>query len=151
MDEISENGFSHGDIRPWNILYDGSKFSLIDMGSIVFHDRPPKDVDNRPGLYSLFLRNYYKPCRLIDDKIPPRDIWIRNDLWGLGLVIYNLYKGNMPNEIANHLKYAYTECRINTEDTFIDNFVNNTLLNPEIAYIELEDVLILLGLKLERF
>lgn len=81
--ELAERGLAHGDLSPANVLLDGGRAALIDLGLARRHDDP---AQRRSGTLGAMA-----PETLADGRIHPR-----SDLFSLGALLYRLLAGHSP-------------------------------------------------------
>ena len=97
LDHVHTWGMLHRDIKPPNIMVDGSTASLIDFGiALRLQDAPTED---QPAVGTL---RYISPEVLDGD---PQDA--RTDLYSLGLVMFEALVGALPGEERGALAMAY--------------------------------------------
>ena len=140
-----DKGFVHGDIRPWNILEDKNTFKLIDWGSSISLDDPPSaplGVSIRLGVSSPLLEKTYKSPKI---KKVLKNAWLRNDLWGLGVSVYNLVA-----EVDSDVLFGNSWCSdpgsdnynpLESSNTKLNYIVNEMLLNIDLPVVSLEEIL----------
>lgn len=81
---LHNKGFTHGDLKPDNILLDSEKNPyVIDYGSICYwHNKSMNNVYQRCTLY------YVSPEELIDGYYSSK-----NDIWSLGIILFEWLTG----------------------------------------------------------
>ncbi|MFA7330087.1 MAG: protein kinase [Candidatus Delongbacteria bacterium] len=83
LSELAEHGWIHGDLGPANLLLDGSRASLLDLGlARSTHDRHRA----RSGTLSVM------PPEILSDGLPHP----RSDIFSLGALLFQLLSGASP-------------------------------------------------------
>jgi serine/threonine protein kinase len=107
---LHSHSFSHGDLKPSNILVSGEKLCLIDYGSICFkHLEKIKNYTQRCTVY------YVSPeeCKL-------DSYYISTDIWSLGCIIFeHIVRKKFLELVFKELKLNYDEFEniaINTKE-----------------------------------
>lgn len=117
LDKIHNTGIVHSDIKQENILYDGTKFYLIDFNLAYYIDDPPQF--SQRGTWELaspeLVRHYRRRVDLYEgnptndwDEFSAKDHAIPSEIWTLGITIYELAKDiqlEQPlEEYVDHVK-----------------------------------------------
>lgn len=81
--ELAQLGLAHGDLSPANVLIDGDRAALIDLGLVRRHDDPEVRRSGTVGTMA--------PETLAQGEVHPR-----SDLYSLGVLLYRLIAGHSP-------------------------------------------------------
>jgi len=143
---LHDIGYAHGDLRAWNILENKGQFEILDFGGAINLKTPPtvqeyfsynEYGEGRVGLNSIIVINAY------DDKNMNHAerslIWVRNDLWGLGITLYELTAEHAGSIIYGTTSEKYIP--LATRCSSLNYLVNEILLNDQVSDISLEDVI----------
>jgi serine/threonine protein kinase len=103
---LHNNGWSHGDIKPSNILVGGDQTYLIDYGSIYFSSKF-KCIQQRCTIL------YVSPEEFLDKTVGPP-----SDMWSFGAVLFEIFTGKIF--ITSLMRYN------NVSDIAIKQFKDNT-------------------------
>lgn len=126
---LHSHGFSHGDLKPDNILIDtnNNKSTIIDYGSIcLWHNSTIQ-----PNTYQRCTLYYVSPEELSDTVFS-----IKNDIWSFGVILFEYISGTCfirtllkdcgVNEKDQELFYEYSiQSKVDTifnPTTFLSNF-----------------------------
>ena len=126
---IHQNGFAHRDLKPGNILRTGKVFKIADLGlacaeattvgskESVKENIPVCRVIGTPAYVSpKSLRHWGDVESLADAQ--------REDIWGLGLVLYESIFGNYPFDIAGLSPEQLKEALKNLTQADLDRAFN---------------------------
>lgn len=83
LDELHENGMGHFDVKPSNILWDGSDFLLSDFGSC----RAVSDAEDRQ------VADDESSFRFDAPEVSRGEQTVAGDIWSLGATVFCLYMG----------------------------------------------------------
>ncbi len=95
-----QKGVVHRDLKPGNILVDGSgQPKIIDFGVSRAIDADPELTAAQTGVGQMIgTLSYMAPEQCCGD---PRDVDTRVDVYSLGVVLYELLTGRLPFDLAN--------------------------------------------------
>jgi|SoiMethySBSTD1v2_1073268.scaffolds.fasta_scaffold15246_6 eukaryotic-like serine/threonine-protein kinase len=99
-----QRGVIHRDLKPGNILVDGSgQPKILDFGVARVtdsdaHATRQTDVGQLVGTLA-----YMSPEQVLAD---PLELDVRSDVYALGVILYELLAGHLPYEVARHIHEA---------------------------------------------
>jgi serine/threonine protein kinase len=117
LKNLNDSGYSHLDIKPGNILYDGKKVYVIDFGLLLKNENIFRDKNER---YLLFEYPFYPAefklygCWLRREKKQPL-YHIFTQLFKKNIDI-DLHRNYWKNELDNQLSRFYSLTCYNTEN-----------------------------------
>ncbi len=103
LEELSKNGLIHNDLRPWNLLWNGSRVLPLDLGSI---SETANDANSIPQSIVIVANAYLISCpnsRIDFNRITKKQLKNLTDFALSGMIETKLINpGKLQNDISNY-------------------------------------------------